>query len=281
MRALQRIHGHIQRWLQERNFRPGQLIRERYRIIGLLGTGSYGVTYRCEDRVTGQLCVLKRVHPLRGGRRRAELIYARELQAMTRLRHKRVPELLESFIYQGQRCLTMEYMQGLNIGQLLFEEEQRFTEREALQLIHQLLDIVEMMHNQGMIHRDISLSNVLLHEGHVQLIDFGLTWRVEEPPALVDELDELVSGDEQEKRIRRCLDVSSDFYGIGHLLLYLLYSTYSEGDAAGESQPQESSWEQELQLHPRTRQMLRRLLLIDPPYRQAAEIRHEIESILL
>lgn len=274
------MNGHIQRWLQERHFRPGQLIRNRYRIVGLLGTGSYGVTYRCDDLVTGAICVLKRVHPLRGGQRRAELIYDRELQAMTRLQHARVPDLLESFTYQGQHCLTMEYMQGLNIGQLLFEEEQTFTEQESLRLIHQLLDIVEMMHKQGMIHRDISLSNVLLHEGRVQLIDFGLTWREEEPPALVQELDELVSGDEQEKRIRRRLDASSDFYGIGHLLLYLLYSTYDDPDDAEADNEQERSWEQELQLHPRTRQMLRRLLLIDSPYVHIAEIRSEIKDIL-
>ncbi|WP_458120897.1 serine/threonine protein kinase [Paenibacillus sp. Z6-24] len=275
MRALQRMNGHIQRWLQERNFRPGQIIRERYRIIGRLGTGSYGVTYRCDDLFTGELCVMKRVHPLRGGRQRAELIYDRELQAMTRLRHKQVPTLLDSFTYKGQRCLTMEYMQGLNIGQLLFEEECTFTERESLQLMHQLLDIVQTMHHQGLIHRDISLSNVLWNDGTVQLIDFGLTWREEEPPELIHELDELVNGDEQEKKIRRSLDASSDFYGIGHLLLYLLYSTYDDPNSQ-----QERSWEQELQMHPRTRQMLRRLLLIDPPYTNAAEIIAEIEAIL-
>ncbi|WP_152663460.1 serine/threonine protein kinase [Paenibacillus wulumuqiensis] len=275
MRALQRMNGHIQRWLQERNFRPGQVIRERYRIIERLGTGSYGVAYRCDDRVTGELCVLKRVHPLRGGRQRAELIYDRELQAMSRLRHKQVPTLLDSFIYKGQRCLAMEYMQGMNIGQLLFEEERTFTEQESLQLMHQLLDIVQTMHHQGLIHRDISLSNVLWYDGTAHLIDFGLTWREEEPPELVHELDELVSGDEQEKKIRRSLDVSSDFYGIGHLLLYLLYSTYDDLDGQ-----QERSWEQELQIHPRTRRMLRRLLLIDPPYTDAAEIITELEAIL-
>ncbi len=269
------MNGHIQRWLQERNFRPGQVIRERYRIIERLGTGSYGVAYRCDDRVTGELCVLKRVHPLRGGRQRAELIYDRELQAMSRLRHKQVPTLLDSFIYKGQRCLAMEYMQGMNIGQLLFEEERTFTEQESLQLMHQLLDIVQTMHHQGLIHRDISLSNVLWYDGTAHLIDFGLTWREEEPPELVHELDELVSGDEQEKKIRRSLDVSSDFYGIGHLLLYLLYSTYDDLDGQ-----QERSWEQELQIHPRTRRMLRRLLLIDPPYTDAAEIITELEAIL-
>ncbi|MFD1887186.1 serine/threonine protein kinase [Paenibacillus wenxiniae] len=298
MRALQRARGHITRWLQERHYSEGTIVHGRYRIIGPLGSGSYGVTYRCEDRSDhNRPVVLKRVHPLRGGEERARLIYERECKTMRQLAHPHIPALLDQFLYRGQHCLVMQYMEGRSIGELLFERQAVFTEYEAIQLMLQLLELIEQMHNQHMVHRDISLSNVLLHDGQVQLIDFGLTWHQAEPRELVQQLDELVSGDEQEKIIRRSLSVSSDFYGMGHLLLYLLYSSYDESstDLNGQhaitdettTRPSlsnhtnvaavSSGWESELKLHPDTRIMLRRMLQADQPYTDATEVRQALE----
>ncbi|WP_322925230.1 protein kinase domain-containing protein [Paenibacillus campi] len=60
-----------------------------------------------------------------------------------------------------------------------------WNEAQSLQLMLQLLELVEFMHGRDRVHRHISLSNVLLHEGDVQLIDFGLTWHRSEPSELV------------------------------------------------------------------------------------------------
>lgn len=301
MRALQRAKGHVTRWLQERHYTEGTVIHGRYRISGVLGSGSYGVAYACEDRSdNNRPVVLKRVHPLRGGEQRARLIYERECKTMRELNHPQIPALLDQFQHRGQPCLVMQYMEGHSIGELLFEQEATFTELQSIQLMLELLELIELMHSKGMVHRDISLSNVLLHEGQVQLIDFGLTWHQSEPREVVQQLDELVSGDEQEKIIRRSLSVSSDFYGMGHLLLYLLYSSYDESKArlnqphgsAFNSKPQPLSisghtdeptcapgWESELKLHPATRSMLRRMLQADQPYTDTAEVRQALEYI--
>ncbi len=299
MRALQRARGHVTRWLQERHYIQGTILQHRYRISGALGSGSYGVTYRCEDMSdNNRPVVLKRVHPLRGGEERARLIYERECQTMRELKHPQIPALLDQFLYRGQHCLVMQYMEGRSIGELLFEQQAVFTEYESIQLMLKLLELIELMHGKNMVHRDISLSNVLLHQGQVQLIDFGLTWHQHEPRELVQQLDELVSGDEQEKLIRRSLSVSSDFYGMGHLLLYLLYSSYDEASSEPSQQPEIAQrathnsipkstnepalapgWERELKLHPNTRIMLRRMLQADAPYTDAAEVRQALEHI--
>lgn len=272
------------RWLQERHFATGQLIHKRYRIIDRLGTGSYGVTYLCEDLLTAHICVLKRVYPLRGGKARAQLIYERECKAMRAVHHQQIPALLDTFQYHNYDCLVMEYIEGYNLGQLLFEQGRTFTELQALQWIKSLVAIVASIHDQGWVHRDISLSNVIDHQHQVYVIDLGLMWQQAEGSAQVTLLDELVSGDQEEKRIRRALHVSSDFYGLGHILLFLLYSTE---DGIGESldsqgTQQERSWEEELHLHPRTHQMIRRMLLVEheQPYTQIAEIAQEIDDII-
>ncbi|WP_322906234.1 serine/threonine protein kinase [Paenibacillus sp. SGZ-1009] len=290
MRALQRAKGHMTRWLQERYYTPGTIIQQRYRIVGALGSGSYGVTYRCEDVLNNnQIVVLKRVHPLRGGDERARLIYERECSAMSALQHPHMPALLDRFLYRRQHCLVMQYMEGRSIGELLFQQQMVWNEAQSLQLMLQLLELVEFMHGRDRVHRDISLSNVLLHEGDVQLIDFGLTWHRSEPSELVHTLDELVSGDEQEKIIRRSLHVSSDFYSMGHLLLYLLYSGYDEAAGARRQLPIAATeqiplhtpgWESELVLHPDTRLLLRRLLQVDQPYTDVAEVRRALEHVV-
>lgn len=283
MRALQRIQGHMMRWIQERHFTEGQLIHGRYRIRHRLGTGSYGVTYLCEDMQTSQTCVLKRVYPLRGGRSRAQLIYERECRAMRAIAHPRIPSLLDTFQYHQYDCLVMEYIEGHNLGEWIFEKGLAFTELQSLQWIKQLVEIVMVIHHQGWVHRDISLSNVIYHQNQVYLIDLGLMWQQGEGVAHVALLDELVSGDQEEKRIRRALDVSSDFYGLGHLLLFLLYSHEEEQDQHSLlTDYQEHSWEEELQLHPLTHQMIRKMLLVEPeqPYQHIDKIVQDIELIM-
>lgn len=271
------------RWVQERHFAEGQLIHERYRISRRLGKGSYGVTYLCEDIQTLQTCVLKRVYPLRGGHRRAQLIYERECKAMAAMDHPRIPALIDTFLYHHYHCLVMTYMEGHNVGELIFEQGIRLNEREALQWMKPLVEIVTAIHYQGWVHRDISLSNVIYDQDRVYLIDLGLMWQQGEGTRSVALLDELVSGDQEEKRIRRALHVTSDFYGLGHLLLFLLYSHEEQSEEASlaTEQPQ-GSWEDELSLHPRTHQMIRRMLLVEPtqPYDQIDEIAQEIDQII-
>ncbi|WP_411344229.1 serine/threonine protein kinase [Paenibacillus sp. WLX1005] len=299
MRALQRMVGHLSRWLQERHFMPGMVIHGRYEVEGRLGMGSYGVTYMCRDlSANGKNVVLKTIQPLRGGDHRAQLIYDRELRAMQALDHPQMPRLLDHFVYRKQRCLVMSFMNGYNMGELLFEQEHSFTERESLQFMLELSQLVQQMHERQMVHRDISLSNVLWDKGRIQLIDFGLTWHQDEPPALVQQLDELVSGDEQEKVIRRSLHVRSDFYGMGHLLLYMLYSSFDEqrlvtvaqgednthrhGTGRPESEPllDNASWEQQLDIHPYTHQLIRRLLQADTPYDRLEDVQADLRQAL-
>lgn len=271
------------RWMQERHFAEGQVIYNRYRIGRRLGTGSYGVTYLCEDIQTLQTCVLKRVYPLRGGHRRAQWIYERECKAMAAIHHPRIPALIDTFLYHHYHCLVMTYIEGHNVGELIFEQGLSLNEREALQWIKQLVEIVTAIHHQGWVHRDISLSNVIYHQDQVYLIDLGLMWQQGEGTTSVALLDELVSGDQEEKRIRRALHVTSDFYGLGHLLLFLLYSHEEQAKESSltTDQPQRS-WEEELSLHPRTHQMIRRMLLVEleQPYTHIDDIAQEIDRII-
>ncbi|MFH5186900.1 serine/threonine protein kinase [Paenibacillus sp. TAB 01] len=273
------FHEGLRLWQDLLQFRPDAVIAKRYRIVRKLGTGSYGSAYLCRDIRSGRRCVLKRVCPLRGGRARAEFIYGQETAILRRLAHPGLPGLYEQFRYGEHLCFTMEYMEGVSLDRLLFEQERVFTEKEALQLVLKLLSIVGYMHSVGIVHRDISIANVLLHGKSVQLIDVGLSRELAGSQPEDYDPYEVDADDPSEKRHRRRIHVTSDFYAIGHLLLFLLYSAYPEEEQIKEK-GREPGWEQELTLQPGTKKLLRRLLLTEQPYRNAGELRRAIQRLL-
>jgi len=276
-RELQKLAGTCRRSLEEIRFRRGALLCSRYRIERRLGGGSYGVAYLCRDLHTLEPCVLKRISPVRGGRRRTEAIYAAERDALRMLGHPAIPKLLDTFRHGSQPVIVMTHMPGETLEKLLFGDGRVFTEREALRIVLQLLPLLAHMHARGLYHRDIGIANVLLDGNDVRLIDFGLSRRAGDGDNAAFEGSD--GGDREsdepiEKRLRRRLHPSGDLYGLGHLLLFLLYSGYRGGSDG------DRGWEEELSLHPRTTKLLRRLLQAEQPYGSSGEAAADAAAIL-
>ncbi|MCI3926921.1 protein kinase [Paenibacillus sp. TRM 82003] len=277
--ALARYWNGWKRRLAARRFRPGTVVRGRYELVKPIGEGSYGLAYLCRDRRRdGRLCVLKHVQPMRGGAARTEATFQLETRMLSRLRHPAVPRLLEKFRYKGTLCFTMDYMPGKSLEKLLFEEDRVYTEFEALALCRRLLDVVGDVHAEGVVHRDIRIANVILDGDTVSLIDFGLarSLTADEEHAEDEPADDLEEDAPAEKRIRRRIRVESDFYALGHLLLFLLYSNFPD---TGEEP--ERAWEEELaHLHTLTKKLLRRLLLTEQPYERAADAAADVNAAM-
>lgn len=295
-KGLRRSMRSLLRQWQERHFRPGQLVASRYRIDRRLGMGSYGVAYLCRDQEAaqgdGSLCVLKRIFPLNGSRQRTITLFKRETELLNRLNHPGIPSLSDHFFHQALPCLVMEYVRGDSLDELLFRDSRPFTELQSLKILEDLLPIVAYLHSEGIVHRDISIGNVMLSEGKVRLIDFGLAVEIGNHtvlPAAVEGAD-VDPDDPMEKKLMRAPRVSSDFYAIGHLLLFLLYSTYNdENHARGAHQENprseweqgfERSWEQELKLHHLTIDLLRRLLQAEACFTDAKELQLAIRQVI-
>jgi serine/threonine protein kinase, bacterial len=138
-----------------------------------------------------------------------------------------------------------------------------------LRLLLQLLEIVDYLHSQQLIHRDIRFPNIIVHKQRLHLIDFGLARYVGEE-----------EGDEEphpffiEKKLRREIHVRSDFYALGHVLLFLLYTTFETPTET------DGSWEEQLTLKPVPQKIIRKMLQLEPVYSSIGELRVDVSQAI-
>ena len=158
-------------------FQPGQVLAGRYRIIGLLGRGGMGDVYRADDLELQQAVALKFLgrmfaeRPDMLDRFRAEVRNARGVS------HPNVCRVYDIGEVDGQTFLSMEYVDGEDLGSLL-KRIGRLPRAKADEVARQLCAGLAAAHDRGVIHRDLKPSNVMIDgEGRVRIADFGLAVR--------------------------------------------------------------------------------------------------------
>ncbi len=164
---------------------PGTILRERYRIVELIGQGGMGAVYKAEDlRLSGRVCAVKEVVPeLYGLAHVTEDIHAQfyqEASVLARLDHPNLPKVSDYFSEEGREYLIMDYVPGRDLEEIVLEarrEGRLLDERQVLVWAAQICDALEYLHTQDppVIHRDIKPANIkVTPEGRVKLVDFGL-----------------------------------------------------------------------------------------------------------
>ncbi|CAG7635666.1 putative serine/threonine-protein kinase YbdM [Paenibacillus solanacearum] len=250
-----------------------RLAAGRYCVERFLGAGSYGLTYMCRELATGQPVVIKQPKPSKG-KLGIELLL-READILKALEHPAIPRWIETFMHHKRPFLVMSHMQGETVEELLFEQHTVFSERQSLRLLRGVASIAGFIHNQGYVHLDLRPPNVIVQGERLYLIDFGLAARIGEPARVEPNADE-------EAWRRRMAEPDSDLYALGHFLLFLLYSGYEAADERRASILSNGGdvpgWEQELEMRPETRRILRKLLQLDAPYPGAAALLHDVEA---
>ncbi|WP_040681294.1 protein kinase family protein [Paenisporosarcina sp. TG20] len=249
------------RFFTDRYYKRNTIIHDRYKVNSLLGIGSYGMTYLCQEIDTKKVCVLKQMTKSKN----KKLIlaqYKQETTILEQLNHPNIPNLFESFSFQNNHFFSMEYIKGRNLEEVLFLKEQVFTERESLILIRDLLQVVDYIHSMGFIHGDIRIPNIIINDQKPYIIDFGLAKRY---------MNETSNGDSNKNNVGL---LREDFYDIGDLLLFLLYSNYHTDIKKGRS------WTEELTLHPKTSHLLKRLLRMEQPYFTTKDIITDVNQTI-
>ncbi|MGR3274224.1 protein kinase domain-containing protein [Acaryochloris marina NIES-2412] len=164
---------------------PATTIANRYRIVRELGQGGFGCTYLVEDiHRFNERCVLKEFAPASESSEllltKAKELFVREAAVLYKLDHPQIPQFREWFMGLQDRslCLVQDYVEGDTYQALLRErvkQGQTYTESEIYRFLTQLLPVLDYIHRQGLIHRDISPDNLIQRQrdGLPILIDFG------------------------------------------------------------------------------------------------------------
>jgi serine/threonine-protein kinase len=163
------------------NLQPGDILRNRYTIVGLIGAGGMGAVYLAEDnRLEGRRCALKETFPLPTLREAARKQFHQEASTLARLDHPGLPKVSDFFSIEERDYLVMDFVPGQNLQEILNEARRRnsfLEEAVVLEWAGQLCDTLTYLHTcrPPVLHRDIKPANIkLTPEGRLKLVDFGL-----------------------------------------------------------------------------------------------------------
>jgi serine/threonine protein kinase len=270
---------------------PGNILGNRYEIVRELGRGGFGRSYLAIDlNKFGEKCVLKEFAPQVRGQDeliKAKELFEREAGVLYKLKHPQIPafrELLRVKESQSESLLLVQdYIEGetyLDRVNSRIKQGRVFSEAEVVTLLHQLLPVLDYIHQIGVIHRDISPDNIIHRDldGLPILIDFGCVKEI--AATVVSRYSNAKIATRigkqgyapDEQMIRGKVSPSSDLYSLAATALTLLTGK----DAGTIYSPAEATWEwrKYVNLSPELSTIIDRLLQYNPQkrYQSAAEV---------
>jgi hypothetical protein len=213
----------------------GGLLSGRYRLGELLGTGGSASVFAGVDIRDGSAVALKVLHPhLSDDESRREALFA-EARATAGLRHENIVAVLEVGMHEGTRAwIAMELAGGVSLAEHV-ELHGPLGVAPALAVARGVLRALEAAHEAGIVHRDVSPSNIMVSPGvdgligvdDVRLVDFGLADAAGRSTLSTDTLD--VVGNvhflSPEQATGAPIDARGDVYQAGAVLYFALTGT--------------------------------------------------------
>jgi len=162
----------------------GKVLQSRYQIVESLGAGVFGQTYTAIDidYPENPICVVKQLKASNSQTSYINILrlhFLTETETLKRLgSHPQIPELISCFEENEQLYLVQEFVQGHDLTAELPINQQwgcLWTESEVVDFLEDVLEILNFVHSQGVIHCDIKPENLIRRrfDGKLVLIDFG------------------------------------------------------------------------------------------------------------
>ncbi len=174
--------------------RKGHLLKNRYEVLSVLGQGGFGLTYACRDITLNLYVAVKEYYPdgfvTRDCKKSATVTYSTTPENMEFIEkglHKFIDEarilakfsgedgivdVRDYFEENNTAYIVMEYLDGKDLRQII-KEKGVMPADYAIRLLLPVMESLEKVHRQGLIHRDISPDNIRMVGKKVKLLDFG------------------------------------------------------------------------------------------------------------
>ncbi|MEE1516812.1 MAG: PASTA domain-containing protein [Lachnospiraceae bacterium] len=178
---------------QEIHMDPGTYLYDRYIVGNVIGYGGFGVTYVGWDARLEQKVAIKEYLPSEyatrmAGQSRVTVFGGNKTEHYHKGMRKFVDEaknlakctntdgivkIFDAFEENDTAYIIMEYLEGETLAECL-KREKNIPEDEAVRMLLPIMNSLEIVHKQGIIHRDIAPDNIFItKDGNVKLIDFG------------------------------------------------------------------------------------------------------------
>lgn len=175
IRALMR-KGWLTSWQLERLKKgdPSSFFYGNYRALFHLAEGTFARVYRGAHNDNGSPVAIKVLRNRFAQISQAVDRFHKEAEAGRKLRHANIVEVLDQGQHENRHYMIMEYVEGTNLREFL-RLRPRIQEKDALPLMLGLAHGLEFSHEQGVTHRDLKATNILIsNTGAAKLVDFGL-----------------------------------------------------------------------------------------------------------
>lgn len=205
---------------------PGEIIGGTYQIIEEIGTGGVGIIYRAYHLNLRKNVVVKKIKENFAGALEAR----GEVDILKSLHHSNLPQVYD-FLQVGNEVYTvMDYIDGHDLKYYL-DQGYYFEESLLWQWMTQLCEVLEYLHDHGILHLDIKPANIMLtSEGKLYLIDFNISFSGEvenmsgispyyASPEQYQNWNAMLYGELQHLK---SLDESTDIYSLGATFYHLM-----------------------------------------------------------
>ncbi|MEU0137135.1 serine/threonine-protein kinase [Streptomyces sp. NPDC006296] len=167
--------------------KDGRLLAGRYRLGEVLGRGGMGTVWRAADETLGRTVAVKELRFPSSieddEKRRLITRTLREAKAIARIRNTSAVTVYDVVDEDDRPWIVMELIEGKSLAEVI-REDGTLTPRRAAEVGLAILDVLRSAHREGILHRDVKPSNVLISEdGRVVLTDFGIA-QVEGDPSV-------------------------------------------------------------------------------------------------
>ncbi|MFH0946065.1 MAG: protein kinase, partial [Planctomycetota bacterium] len=195
-----------------------------YRVISRIGKGGMGSVYEAVDDRLGQKVALKVLSPELTQRPDFVVRFHRESRSLAELSDPRIAKVYFNGAAEGLPFFAMEFVDGRNLEQIL-EEDGRMSSEQVLHLMSEAAIGLSAAADQGIIHRDVKPTNLLVdREGNLRIVDFGLAKSVDSESRLT--VTGAVVGTpyylSPEQGLGKPVDVRSDIYSLGATFYHLM-----------------------------------------------------------
>ncbi|UKO99496.1 serine/threonine-protein kinase [Nostoc sp. UHCC 0870] len=198
----------------------------RYRVMHLLSdTTGFGQVYEAYEQDTAK--ILKVLEANLADVKAVELFH-QEAVVLGKLNHPGLPRIDAYFQHHTRNnlslyCLVLEKINGINLEQWLEKHHQLTSESQAINWLKQILEILDLVHNQSYLHLNIKPSNILIRpDGQLVLIDFGTARELAKNYQNRSATPTMSSGYSAPEQMQGKVTLQSDFFALGRTFVFLM-----------------------------------------------------------